>query len=80
MIPHISSTHQKLHVTREDGQELRTKHVKAIIKKNIVQQVGIKYYICSTVAQKIHSIKFAPFIQLIFHLQISAVQNVEQLL
>ena len=30
----------------EDGQDLRLKCVRAIINKNIAQQVGIKHYIC----------------------------------
>jgi len=32
------------------------------LKKNTVQQVGIKYYTRNTVAQKIYNIKLAPFI------------------
>jgi len=32
-------------VLPEDSQELRPKHVKVITNKNIVQLVGIKYFI-----------------------------------
>jgi hypothetical protein len=50
-IKHVPSklTH-KLHTSKnymlpEDGQELRPKHVGAIIIKNIVEQVHMKYYV-----------------------------------
>jgi len=43
---------------RDGGRELRPKHVGEINKKKIVQQVGIKYYICNTVAQEKYDIKF----------------------
>jgi hypothetical protein len=48
----------KLNELPEDGQELRLKHVRAIINKNIVQQVGIIYYIGSVVARRMYSIQF----------------------
>ena len=35
----------KTYVLSEDGPELRPKYFGAIINKNIVQQVAIKYYI-----------------------------------
>jgi hypothetical protein len=42
---HISCIIDKTFLLPEDGQELRPKHVGAIINKNIMQHVGIKYYI-----------------------------------
>jgi len=41
----------------EDGQDLRPNHVGAIVNKDIAQQVGIKYYICNTAAQKMYNIE-----------------------
>ena len=43
---HISCTHQKTYDIPEDGQEMSPKHVGGINNKNIVQHVGIKYYVC----------------------------------
>jgi len=39
------------------GQELRAKHVGAIINRKFVQQVGIIYCICNTVVRKMCSIR-----------------------
>jgi hypothetical protein len=47
----------KIYKLSEDGQDLRPKHVGAIINKHIAQQVGIKYYICNIDAQKMYNIK-----------------------
>jgi len=41
----------------DGGQELRPKHVGETINKKIVQQVGIKHYICNIVAQEMYDIK-----------------------
>lgn len=38
--------------------KLKYKNVRAILNKNIVQQFGIKCYICSLVAWKMNSIKY----------------------
>jgi len=38
-------TQQKSYVLPEECRELRPKHVGAIINKNTVQRIGIKYYI-----------------------------------
>jgi hypothetical protein len=46
------AAHNKTLVLPEDGQELRPKHVGAIINKKIVQQVYIKYYIINEVLNK----------------------------
>jgi nitrous oxidase accessory protein NosD len=55
----MSCTHSENHELPEDDQELRLKHVRAIIiNKNTVKQVGIKYYIYNIVAQKMCNIKF----------------------
>ena len=42
----------------EDGQELRLKHVGVIINNTTVQQIGVKYYICNIVPQKMFPIKY----------------------
>jgi hypothetical protein len=44
---------QKTWLFPEDRQELRPKHVAALFNKNIVQQVGIKYYIRNIVSRKL---------------------------
>jgi len=38
--------------------KLKYKNVPAILNKNIVQQVGIKYYICNIAAWKMNNIKY----------------------
>jgi hypothetical protein len=38
-------------------QELKAKHIRAMINNDNVQQVVMKYYICNTVAQNILNIK-----------------------
>jgi hypothetical protein len=40
------------------GQELRSKQVREINNKKIVQHVCVKYYICNTFAQEMYDIKF----------------------
>jgi hypothetical protein len=42
----------------EDGQELRQKHVRDIINKNTVQQVGIICYIRNVAARRTYNITF----------------------
>ena len=54
----------------KDSQELRPKHVGAMINNNIVQQVIIKYYICNIVAWKMYNIKhrfFTNFYVILFY-------------
>jgi hypothetical protein len=43
--------------------KLKYKHFRAILNKNIVQQVGIKYYICNIVAWKMNNIKYGYWFQ-----------------
>lgn len=42
---------------------LSYKHFREIINKNIVQQVGIKYYICNIVAWNMNNIKYGYWFQ-----------------
>jgi len=42
----------------EDRQELRPKYVGVMFNDNIVQQVFIKYCVCTIVAWKMYSIQF----------------------
>lgn len=40
-------------------QQLRSKHLGVLINKNIlVQLVGVEFYVCNTVAQKMYNIKY----------------------
>jgi len=50
-------TYHKNYVLPEGGQEVRPKHVEAIVNKHTVQQAGIKYYICNRAARKTYSFK-----------------------
>jgi len=55
----------KVYDLSENDQELGTKHVGTII--NVVQQLGIKYYLCNVVAQKMYDIKFVNSLQYIIY-------------
>jgi hypothetical protein len=48
---------KKNYVLPEGGQELRPKHVEAIVNQHTVHQAGIKYYICNRVARKMYNFK-----------------------
>jgi len=50
MLPHVSA----LIV----GHQLRLKHVGALTNKKIVQQVGVKFYICNMAAWIMYNIKY----------------------
>jgi len=44
-------------VLPDGGQELRPKHVEAVVNQHTVQQAGIKYYIRNGAALKMYSFK-----------------------
>jgi hypothetical protein len=50
--------HRKTYELPEDGQELRPKHVGAIINRSKhLKQVGVKYYVCNIVERKKYNMK-----------------------
>ena len=50
--------HRKIYELPEDGQELRPKHVGAIINRSKhLKQVGVKYYVFNIVARKKYNIR-----------------------
>jgi hypothetical protein len=50
--------HRKTYELSVNGQELRPKHVGAIINRSKhLKQVDVKYYVCNIVARKTYNIK-----------------------